>query len=685
MQVFQKMGGISGFAGFGCFFFAAGLIVAGPWILSDASVPKVMGEDGVEREVKPYTPAQAAGRDLYINQVCWHCHSQFVRPVNDEDKRWGPVSRAGESAWDKPHAFGTRRIGPDLAREGGLRIDDWQFAHLFDPRATVSASVMPSFTWLFDDNPNADEIHALLRDYDFDGDGMLSKFDQLVMPFPDDVKTKMKSDRLDNSGVLVPKAKQSETGADVRLRPGEAGAYVDEYTEVTSGDGLVTVFDARPIPQERTRHLIEFLQRLGTSIGPWRRALAEGTAVPDVRPGMVRATATWKDAAGVERTSSVEDGAMPLRAREARRYGKALDPSQKAKIDVAKDLAVEYEALMKAWRRANPAWDQRLTTGKALFDEHCASCHGPEGRGNGPAAQHLNITPRDFTSAAYRYRSTQVGNKPLDGDLFRSIKRGLPGTAMPSWREIPDDRIWLLVDYVKSFLETTGLPDRDAGKPFDDQSAALSIPTMPRVPEADLLDVLKRGRAVYVAMKCSNCHGTEGRGDGPGWNTTGKDNEGLIRPRDFQPRSEGDQPALRFRGGAMPNDIYRTIFTGLEGANMPSSFDDFQQGLKLADEAKLLEAAKASAEDVEKAKKAMRRKLFTNLGDDPYGRKLLAPDQPESEPWDLPGLVRDKDETGKDAEYLDQFRKTEGRQVGDDWALVFYVMRLARIPVPVVK
>jgi len=94
------------------------------------------------------------GRQVYIGEGCWHCHSQFVRPVSNEQPRWGPVSKSWEyqNELQRPVMFGTRRVGPDLSREGGRRSNDWHVVHFFKPRLTSPESVMPEYPWLFDDN-----------------------------------------------------------------------------------------------------------------------------------------------------------------------------------------------------------------------------------------------------------------------------------------------------------------------------------------------------------------------------------------------------------------------------------------------------------------------------------------------------------------------------------------------------
>ena len=104
-------------------------------------------------ESTDYTPLQRRGREVYLREGCWYCHSQFVRPVTGETRRWGPVSEAGEYAFDVPHLFGTRRIGPDLTRVGLKYSDEWHLAHFWDPRQLSPDSIMAPYRGLFD-GPN---------------------------------------------------------------------------------------------------------------------------------------------------------------------------------------------------------------------------------------------------------------------------------------------------------------------------------------------------------------------------------------------------------------------------------------------------------------------------------------------------------------------------------------------------
>ncbi len=100
--------------------------------------------------VKPYEALRLAGRDVYIREGCYTCHSQMIRPFRSETERYGPYSLAGESVYDHPFQFGSKRTGPDLARVGGRYSDDWHRVHLLNPRDVVPESNMPRFPWLAD-------------------------------------------------------------------------------------------------------------------------------------------------------------------------------------------------------------------------------------------------------------------------------------------------------------------------------------------------------------------------------------------------------------------------------------------------------------------------------------------------------------------------------------------------------
>jgi cytochrome c oxidase cbb3-type subunit 2 len=113
--------------------------------------------------IQPYSPLRLAGRDVYIREGCYGCHSQMVRPFRSETERYGPFSTAGESVYDRPFQFGSRRTGPDLARVGGRYSDDWHRLHLEDPRALVPESNMPGYPWLNDNEVDPELITKKLK------------------------------------------------------------------------------------------------------------------------------------------------------------------------------------------------------------------------------------------------------------------------------------------------------------------------------------------------------------------------------------------------------------------------------------------------------------------------------------------------------------------------------------------
>ena len=113
--------------------------------------------------LKPYPPLQVAGRDVYIREGCYNCHSQMIRTLASEVQRYGHYSVAGESVYDHPFQWGSKRTGPDLARIGGRYSDDWHRVHLDNPRNVVPESIMPGYPWLSNATLSADEIEAHMR------------------------------------------------------------------------------------------------------------------------------------------------------------------------------------------------------------------------------------------------------------------------------------------------------------------------------------------------------------------------------------------------------------------------------------------------------------------------------------------------------------------------------------------
>lgn len=188
--------------------------------------------------------------------------------------------------------------------------------------------------------------------------------------------------------------------------------------------------------------------------------------------------------------------------------------------------------------------------GKAVYEAHCAECHGLEGKGDGPAAFLLIPRPRDFSSARYKIRSTETGSLPTDDDLLRSIRQGLPGSAMPGWASVlPDEDIRAVAGYVKAFSP------RFAAEPPEPIEVAAAVPPSP--------ESVARGAAVYETLQCGKCHGTDGRGTDATATAFEDDWGAPLRAADLT------EP-WTFHGGGAPADVFMRFQAGMAGTPMPS-------------------------------------------------------------------------------------------------------------------
>jgi cytochrome c oxidase cbb3-type subunit 2 len=133
-----------------------GIVEIAPLFWIDNTIEKVDG-------MRPYTPLEQAGRDIYIREGCYTCHSQMIRPFRDEVERYGHYSLAAESMYDHPFQWGSKRTGPDLARVGGRYSDEWHVQHLTNPQSVVPESIMPSYSFLAETKVHVPDPSATLR------------------------------------------------------------------------------------------------------------------------------------------------------------------------------------------------------------------------------------------------------------------------------------------------------------------------------------------------------------------------------------------------------------------------------------------------------------------------------------------------------------------------------------------
>lgn len=255
-------------------------------------------------------------------------------------------------------------------------------------------------------------------------------------------------------------------------------------------------------------------------------------------------------------------------------------------------------------------WPARLTAqqpprGKAVYDKWCAGCHGDTGAGDGDGARFMLPRPRDFTNGVFKIRTTASGEIPTDADLRRVIDGGMPGTAMPEWKSLLDEKERDdVVAYIKSFstfFASTTAKGIDVGK-------------APSASEASIAD----GRATYKQLECFKCHGQDARGDGPSAPTLKDDWGNPIRAADLT-------ESWKFRGGSTVEQIYARLRTGLDGTPMPSLSDALEN--KLITDEQLWHVAQyvrsLSPEEPPPVREVVRARLVTTL-----------PAAPDDRPWD---------------------------------------------------
>jgi cytochrome c oxidase cbb3-type subunit I/II len=153
-----------------------GIVEIIPTMIVKSNVPTI-------KSVKPYTPLELYGRDIYIREGCYNCHSQLIRPLRFETVRYGAYSKSGEFVYDHPFQWGSKRTGPDLAREGGVRGNLWHFNHMIRPKVITPGSIMPAYPWMREDDMDIENIGAKIR-----------AMQTLGVPYPEGYDKKAKKD-----------------------------------------------------------------------------------------------------------------------------------------------------------------------------------------------------------------------------------------------------------------------------------------------------------------------------------------------------------------------------------------------------------------------------------------------------------------------------------------------------------
>ena len=212
-----------------------GIIQIVPTIVVDSNIQTI-------ESVKPYTPLELQGRDLYIREGCVGCHSQMIRPFRSEVERYGEYSKSGEYVYDHPCLWGSKRTGPDLHRLGGKYSDNWHFNHMYDPESTSAGSIMPAYKWLFENKPmDHTEIETKMR--------VMAK---LGVPYTEEDITNAKANL---------KAQAMQIEQNLMNDPD----FVKSY-EASKKDAAANGKEFTPMSDREITAMIAYLQRLGTDI-----------------------------------------------------------------------------------------------------------------------------------------------------------------------------------------------------------------------------------------------------------------------------------------------------------------------------------------------------------------------------------------------------------------------------------
>ncbi|MBI2811614.1 MAG: cbb3-type cytochrome c oxidase subunit II, partial [Candidatus Melainabacteria bacterium] len=391
-------------AGFGFFIFSFAVLGIIPGMALEKEVARTK-----PAAMLPPTKQQQAGRIVYAREGCAYCHTQQVRVVPSDVQRFGAPTKAWETQYEYPQLWGTRRVGPDLARESGIRSDDWQLTHLYNPRLIVADSTMPGYPWLFDGSaakPGKDAadllqyVKSLGQARQLAGSGAEQFTLAINCACPEDVQK-------------LETAQTSTDGSSSQQRRSKSALAVELPTDPTQ---LAT--DAR-------RGQKIFAQNCATCHGA--NGAGDGVAAATLLPRPADLTSSKISVAGL---SSVIMNGLPGTSMPAWR-----DMPQR---DV--EGLIAYLTTLPKAETPVVASAADLESGKRLFAQQCVSCHGTTGNGGGPASGDLARCPTNF-----------LEEQPSTLDAMRVLENGVAGTAMPPWRlQLSEDERRQLTAYVRT-------------------------------------------------------------------------------------------------------------------------------------------------------------------------------------------------------------------------------------------
>jgi cbb3-type cytochrome oxidase subunit 1/mono/diheme cytochrome c family protein len=388
-------------AGIGLFAFSFVVLAVWPNRVLDAQIVQTQPVDRLS-----LTASEERGRKVYAREGCLNCHSQLVRFTEDDVRRFGPASRAWESGGDKPQMWGTRRIGPDLAREAGRKSRDWQLTHLWNPRYIVPDSIMPGYPWLFLGAPNRPGREAL---------DVVNYLQSLG-----------RSARL--AGIFDTAPQTGQNSEDER----EMGVFCDCAIPRTPGSAPIweTALSASEAERFARRGAEVFARDCAGCHG--KTGLGDGPAAAGLTPTPRNlATARFSDRSLSE---SLWNGVR----------GSAMAAWSDLPSGDLRGLVAYLGTLAPKEQPADLAEGERATA-TAIYVKQCAVCHGQTGAGDGPTAWSLAPVPTNFREV-----------RPTMEYALAALENGVRGTAMPRWGpKLSADERSLLARYIRSFYGAT--------------------------------------------------------------------------------------------------------------------------------------------------------------------------------------------------------------------------------------
>src|SRR5882724_11231240 len=364
------------------------------------------------------TASEQRGRVIYGREGCAYCHTEQIRSLAADVRRFGAPTEAWETKYDYPQLWGTRRIGPDLSREFNLHPRDWQLTHLFNPRLVVRDSVMPPYPWLFHGDPGQptqEGLDVLAYLQSLGRARELSGFDRQTLA----------SSVLPGTSDMAMAGEPSARATPPNVPIAMTGGYSD------SAPVLHPASNPDDLQEEVSRGGSLFAANCASCHGPAGKGDGRASASLLPRPANLTA-ARFSD----ERLSSVLWNGI---------VGSAMPPWRQIPTEDLRALVAYIDSLQVASAPPSTQESTGLTEGKALFAAACASCHGDTGAGNGPAAGALAPSPTNFHL-----------KKPTAERAWEVLENGVPGTAMAPWKDqLSEDERHALVEFVRSLYGTS--------------------------------------------------------------------------------------------------------------------------------------------------------------------------------------------------------------------------------------